>query len=310
METLALERCPACDAADTDRFLLGSHPLLRCRGCDLVYAERYADPDQIYVDGYLKGEGQWGPPNVLDPEFARRLADLNGRRMELLARVLPDGGRLLDVGCGMGELLVAARDAGWEAVGVEPVAASAAYARDERGLDVRTAMLADAGLGRGSFDVVAATHVLEHMPEGRSFLEHVAEWARPGGYVAIEVPNYGSLQRRTLDEGWIGLRPLEHVAHYTPDSLRDVFVRAGLEPVSITSPSYLWPESTLGQALADLGVHRGGRVLRKLTRRGQRDGREVRVPTAPLWGALRATERVLDRTGRGGLVFGIARRPG
>jgi SAM-dependent methyltransferase len=243
--------------------------------------------------------------DIQDPTFQRYLAGLAGRRLDILAPAAGRAGALLDVGCGTGEFLAVARARGWAVKGVDPVADAAEFCRDRRGLDVRTGLLADAGFPQASFDVVCAAHVLEHMPKATEFLELISRWARPGGHVLVEVPNYGGMQRRAMGVAWPGLRPLEHVVHFTARSLRVAFVRAGLVPVAVRAPSYVGPPQDLRYALADLGQSRLQPLLAPLCRRRG----AALVPTAPLWALLRAIDAVYDRCRVGMVLVGVARVP-
>src|SRR5205807_4291225 len=131
------------------------------------------------------------------------------RRIKLIERA--SGlrfGALLDVGSGTGEVLLAAGERGWRAQGVEPERTAAEMAR-RRGLTVAVAGLVQSGLPQRTYDVVSAFHVLEHIPDSRAFLRTMARWVRPGGFVAVEVPNFASVQRRRLGDRWSGLRPRE-----------------------------------------------------------------------------------------------------
>jgi SAM-dependent methyltransferase len=217
-------------------------------------------------------------------------------------------GSLLDVGSGTGEVLLAAQQRGWRAQGVEPEQTAAEMARD-RGPSVVVAKLEDSGLPERTYDVVSAFHVLEHIADSRAFLRTMARWARPGGYVAIEVPNFASVQRRRLGEAWTGLRPREHLVHFTPQTLRRTFAAAGIEPVLVRSPAYIGPPQTLDQALWDL-VRPSGRLhrlLRPLCHVGHRDGTPVAYPTPPAWLVLRLVEAIYDAAGAGAVVVCVGR---
>jgi SAM-dependent methyltransferase len=219
------------------------------------------------------------------------------------------GGSLLDVGSGTGEVLVAARARGWRARGVEPEGSGAQMARD-RGLEVAVSTLEDSGLPERAFDVVSAFHVLEHIPDSRAFLRTLSRWARPGGYVVVEVPNWASYQRRRLAHAWPGLRPLEHLVHFTPRTLPATVREAGLEPVAVRSPVYVGPPQALKHALDDLARHgRYRRLLEPFTVEREMDGQRARYPTRVGWALLRATEALYDRAGAGAVVFCVARVP-
>ena len=110
------------------------------------------------------------------------------------------------------------------------------------------------------------------------------------------LPNFDSRLRKRSEKfgGWRHLRPLEHITHFTPATLRDAFTRAGLEPVAVGSPSYAGPPQTLDEALDDL------------VRARWRPGLAI-LPKPLAWRAVRAFDRHDDRRDAGMVVFGVAR---
>jgi SAM-dependent methyltransferase len=310
MRVLELSACPGCGSEALESFELGAHRLHRCRACRLVSAPDYADPADVYVDGYMfGGAGQFGPGfDVRHPVFQRYLGRVAVRRIEMIERASGiRGGRLLDVGCGTGEVLLAAQARGWSAHGVEPERTAAQTAR-ARGLEVRGERLEESGLPERSYDVVSAFHVLEHVPDSRAFLRTLARWARPGGFVTIEVPNWGSVQRRRLGARWPHLRPREHLAHFTPQTLPGTLQRSGIDPVLTRSPAYVGPPQTLGDALGDLARDgRYRRLLEQLSPVRTVGGRQARYPGRLGWAVLRGTEALYDRAGVGTVVFCVGR---
>ncbi|CAN5613706.1 hypothetical protein BH20ACT2_BH20ACT2_20590 [soil metagenome] len=308
VKTIALRACPSCRATGSIGVALDEHPLRRCTTCDLVYAAEYADPDDIYKDGYLMGGGTFGPPNVLDPVFHRFLLDAGRQRMAVIEKAIGGPGAMLDVGCGAGEVLLAAKERGWRTAGADPVEDSVTLARS-RGLDVHAALLQDTGLPERSFDLVSAFHVVEHLTDSTAFLELIARWARPGGHVLVELPNWASVHRRRTGAQWPSLRPLEHLGHYSPDTLDATLRRAGLEPVLLRTMGFLWEGQTLDQALADLarqGWAPWFRRSRLLVH--ERDDHRLE-PSAAGWRVLRAVQAAYDRRRAGQVVFAIARVP-
>jgi SAM-dependent methyltransferase len=251
--TLALEACPACGARDAEAAELG---LRRCAACGTVYASEYADPGEVFVEGYFEGgAGSYGI-DTAHPRFQAFMAEVCARRCAFIEQ-LAGVGSLLDVGCGGGELLRAATARGWRAAGAEPMAEAVELARSRApGADIRAGLSSDVGFDARSFDVVCAFHVLEHMPDSRAFLGELARFARPGGLVVVETPNYASLLRRRHGSNWIHLRPLEHLAHFTPQTMRAAFAGAGLDPVRITTPTWIVGEHTAGELAAELALRR------------------------------------------------------
>lgn len=311
MKILKLPACPSCGGQEFQAFDLGEgNHLRRCLDCGTISAWEYADPSEVYVDGYMFGQvGKFGL-DVRDERFQQYLHRVADRRLEMIERATGlRRGSLLDVGSGTGEVMLAAAARGWRTQGVEPERSAAEMARG-RGLEVKVSLLEESGLPERSFDVVSAFHVLEHMPDSRAFLRTMCRWARPGGFVVIEVPNWRSVQRRRLREDWPGLRTHEHLVHFTPQTLARTMAAVGIEPVMLRSPAYIGPPQNLHHVLTDLVRHgRYRRVVQPLSRVHTVDGQRERVPTRPGWAVLRATEAVYDRAGVGAVVFCVGSVP-
>jgi SAM-dependent methyltransferase len=151
--------------------------------------------------------------------------------VEMLDR-LASGGRLLDIGCGTGDFLVHAQQAGWEVAGVELSERAAAHARG-RGLDVRTGALADQEFHPDSFDVATVWDVLEHLPQPRLELMAVRCLLKPGGMLVVRVPNVRAQIMRMYATKVLGkpggahLQADLHLNHFTPRTLTLLLERSG-----------------------------------------------------------------------------------
>jgi SAM-dependent methyltransferase len=145
------------------------------------------------------------------------------------------GPDLLEVGCGTGEFLMAAQQAGHRVVGLDLSEEAVTYTRRRRpGLDLRCATLDSNDLHPESFDVVAAFHVVEHVPDPVDLLRQMTRLLRPGGLVYIRVPNLNTWFRRVLGRNWWCFG-IEHAAHFTDMSLRFALGQAGLRVVVVRS---------------------------------------------------------------------------
>lgn len=228
-------RCIACDAAGPFKrvFKRGPYTLVRCRRCRLVF-QHPQPPDADIAASYYHDpaftEALFGPLRELTLARARE-------RLALLVGLgVAGGGRALDVGCSSGAWLEVAREAGWDGVGVELGASTAARAR-ERGLDVRTGTLVSAlpGLAGERFDLIAFWDTLEHLRDPLHELGLARELLAPGGAVAISCPNVAGLYPRVtyrLFARTLGVwehpeLPL-HMYDFSPKTLERVLARAGL----------------------------------------------------------------------------------
>jgi SAM-dependent methyltransferase len=211
--------CPACLGRDArGAGTAGGFRIRRCRRCQTLFTDRLptADEGTDYAAYYHPG-------NLDVPAFVRE-------RLGGIASSFDDSrrtGRWLDVGCGAGALLAAARDRGWDVTGTE-VAEGGARAVRERGFDVRTGELDQLGLPEGAFDVVSIIEVIEHVPEPRSLLAAASVLLRRGGVLYLTTPNGRGLSARLLGTRWSVVSPPEHLQLFSRAGMRLALAGAGL----------------------------------------------------------------------------------
>jgi SAM-dependent methyltransferase len=129
--------------------------------------------------------------------------------------------RILDVGCGTGANLLMLSEYG-EAEGVDVAEDALAFCR-ERGLDkVRLGAGEELPYEDGTFDLVTAFDVVEHMDDDLAGLREMRRVLRPGGRVLLFVPTFMFL--------W-GLQDevSNHRRRYRLPELRRVLEQAGFE---------------------------------------------------------------------------------
>jgi SAM-dependent methyltransferase len=215
--------------------LPGRFAVVRCASCGLVRTEpQPADPGAYYPSSEYYS---YAPPAV-SPLTRDAVASRYGRHARPLARLaarrisaLPPGppGDILDVGCGSGAMLLALEQAGWRGHGIE-LDAGAAQAANAAGLErVRVGDLLDAGYEAGSFDVVRFSHSLEHMRSPRAELAEARRLLRPGGRLAIAVPDFGALLRRLFGERWFFLDLPRHLWHFDRRTLPRLVGETGFD---------------------------------------------------------------------------------
>lgn len=261
-----LINCPLCGAADAATVQTvagrGSLPLLRlqqCRRCTLGYLNPRPvreDLGQLYAQDYeayqpvAEKAASWRrrlsadlerwvcrtrlgyPPPVTSP-LARLVAWVLSpwffpSRDALLAVPFTGQGRLLDYGCGSGWYLARMRARGWQVVGVDLSPFAAAVARENYGLEVHVGTLPHPCIPPASVDVVTMGQVLEHVPDPHEIIAAVTGMLRPGGRLALSVPNLASWGRRAFGPYWWPLQLPLHLLHFTPVALRQLMEQHGL----------------------------------------------------------------------------------
>ncbi len=176
----------------------------------------YADAESI---DYIEEE-------VGERETARRTLTAIERQVQ--------PGSLLDIGCWVGFLLAEARDRGWQTTGVEPSEFASDYARDRLGLDVITAAVDELQMPSGSLDAVFMGDVIEHLVDPGAALERIRDLLRPGGVVALALPDAGSAVARAMGRRWWSILPT-HVQYFTRPSIARLLDRAGFEVLETTT---------------------------------------------------------------------------
>ena len=152
---------------------------------------------------------------------------------ELLDDVaFPEGGRALDLGCGMGEFLQVLEERGLAAFGVEGNADQARAIR-ERGLGVGLADLeAPLPFSDATFDLVTCLEVIEHVAQADGLMEEIRRVLKPGGHLVLSTPNFAFLNYRI--RYLIGRPPFEegiHLRYFTRSTLEACIRRHHLEVV-------------------------------------------------------------------------------
>lgn len=234
-------RCEACEARDlephlrvaggrgeagliptTNRFGVALADIVRCRSCGHMQLERFPSAANL-ADSYAEAESL---------DYVEQEAGQRQTAREILGVIErhTNGRRLVDLGCWVGFLLSEASARGWEATGVEPSVFASAFARERLGLDVRTADLLEADLPPASFDAVFMGDVLEHLPQAGRALDRVRVLLRPGGVIALALPDAGSRLARVMGARWWSVIPT-HVHYFTRHSLETLLRRKGFEPV-------------------------------------------------------------------------------
>jgi SAM-dependent methyltransferase len=250
---------------------------------------------------YPAGYGAYGLPGgrlTLAASSAIRWYQARRRltRQPLAALRHRQPGRLVDVGCGRGDLGAVFVGRGWQVVGVEPSAAACSEAQ-ARGIDARLGTLQDVPLEQGMYDAAVFHHSLEHTHDPVADLGRIREALRPGGVALVTAPNFGSWQRRRFGSAWYHLDLPRHRTHFTAAGLARSLERAGLEVQTMaTSTSTVGLPATLQYVMAGRCLFPRGLGLRVAS------GLCILVlPLARLSDAL---------AGGGDQLHAVARRPG
>ena len=241
-------QCPICGDGHPDlRYQITRFQVFCYKSCDQIYLYPLPSPEEIremFARLYTSGEGS--VPELksyygycYDDEPDNPLVQLYEGWLDEIEKH-HEPGRLLDVGCGTGLFLSAARRRGWQPFGIDDSEEATKYAREEFGLDVWVGDFKDFHAENRRFDVITGWDILEHARKPLEVLEAMRNCLAPSGVVALSTPN----QRNILDlvagtfyrlsggraTGYLEKFYIEqHFLYYTPDTLAQALQRAGFE---------------------------------------------------------------------------------
>jgi len=141
-------------------------------------------------------------------------------------------GSLLEIGSHAGVFLNAAKERGWDVTGIEPNPLPRIYSEKNFGLKVHPESFEQTTLKDNTFDVIIATHVIEHIYDPKVFIKKAYDLLKPGGILVLETPTYDSFSFRLLKHRERSVRCPGHIYFYTQKSLADAVKGAGFKVVN------------------------------------------------------------------------------
>jgi SAM-dependent methyltransferase len=264
--------CPLC-GSDAERLVIevqdtmfgkpGKYRLVECQQC----AMRYLNPRPAatalmhhYPSDYLCYTNfddehwllRWAFQRMQQGQARRRL-----RQIERVTGKLKPGTRVLDVGCGRGELLTRLKnERQCICTGTDINSEVVALVSQQLGIPMLQGSLdeiSESDLPAQSFDLVTMTEYLEHEPRPGLMIEQARRIAKPGGYLAIEVPDISGPPGRLFRHNWWQIDAPRHLMFFSPDTLTKGLDRGGFDVVKVERYGML---TSMGYSLLQaMGLH-------------------------------------------------------
>jgi len=237
-------RCNLCGADDTELvFEKDGFSHVKCKICGLVYVNPR-------LDDIINNQNIIGNNFISEHDGINETAqiDYSGKRMLRLQREArgylkyKTKGHIIDIGCGAGGFLKAARDTGWNyPEGIEIVETIAEYAR--KFFPVHTKPIEDTYLQENHFDVARLNNVIEHLSDPKRVVSEIFRILRPGGLFVLSTPNIDSISVKMCGKKWQYFGGDDHIYLFSPETLKRMLNEAGFEIISIqTKGTHLTPK--------------------------------------------------------------------
>ena len=214
--------CPICENDASKPFgTKNGYALEECTRCGSLFVDPMPSAAELsaFYQDYHK-----------TAQYRSKLASKTRRAKNRIRRIRwrGQGKSFIDVGCNVGFAVEAARQLGFDALGVDvdEIAISEA-----RGLfpaaRFEVADVEDLAASGKVFDVVYCSEVVEHLADPRPFVAALRRILAPGGRSFITTPN---IAHRSLPDDLMTsdeIRPPEHLLYFNPESLTGLLERAG-----------------------------------------------------------------------------------
>lgn len=227
--------CPLCNAPSpvatgrTHTESAGTYRHFACSSCLVEFWWPLQNPGAAwYSEAKKYGDRNSDPVWNATANHKRVLSYLEGEK-----------GSVLDVGCGIGNFLVAAKARGWKCTGIDFDVDAIESARRVTGtsdFEATDVVSYAAAHPEKKFDLVTFFDVLEHVDNHNDFLDSIKKLLKPAGYIAMSMP----YREHAI---WLmkGDVPPNHLTCWDEASLRIFLEKHGFEIVRIQrNPASLW----------------------------------------------------------------------
>lgn len=209
--------------------------IYRCRDCNIQFQN--PQYNQAYLDDYYSGY------IIPRPEYEKLHVLTDRYKLKYLHRYTGKPGRLLDVGCGNGHLLKAAKAAGWDVTGYDVDPENTRKVSAELAVPIIHGQLqgiVEHASAHGQFDAIVLNQVLEHVKDPHEYFAMFEQVLKDGGHLMLAVPNINAFAarfKRFLEKVGIRKRKVgnyydtdHHIWYYTRSSLTFLLKKYGYTP--------------------------------------------------------------------------------
>lgn len=233
---LEIVTCPLCGNHQFQtEFVKNGFQVQKCSACHLELLNPQPSDgqlDEIYSSNYFLGDKS--------EKSLAQVAEMKRATAQLYLKSLlnygaPQGGRLLEVGCGSGDFLREAQLMGFEVTGVEypPYAVADARAKVEAGGGlVYCGEVADLDLPQGYYDVCVLSDVVEHVRRPDQFIQLLHRLLKPGATLLLVTPTLSSWSARLLGQHWMEYKT-EHLYYFDNNTVQTLLFQNGFRQMLV-----------------------------------------------------------------------------
>ena len=236
------KKCPWCNSENNHQFLkLNDYfltqeefEILECNNCKLLFTSPCPTPDKI--GDYYKSDDYLSHNEDKKGLFAKIYNKVKKRNIKNKFNIAISGRQsaasILDIGCGMGDFLLHAKEKGCNISGIEPSEDARKIA--EKKLECKILPPEELqNIPDNSFDIITMWHVLEHVADLKTEIYHLQRILKKDGKLVLALPNYKSYDAEYYKEKWAAYDVPRHLNHFSQTSIKNIFKETTLQLIDI-----------------------------------------------------------------------------
>jgi SAM-dependent methyltransferase len=235
--------CPLCSGNTLDPYLTSRDYFLtkeeftitQCRNCGFRFTNPRPETEKLpvyYESGHYISHSATRRGIVSKLYLLARSFTVK-KKFRFVSKLAPvTKGRILDIGCGTGELLATFKKNGWESTGIEPNEIARREATKNYGLSVFEPSRLKI-LPSGHYSVISLWHVMEHIDNLADTMNEIRRLLDPEGIIIVAVPNSNALDARIYGNYWAAWDVPRHLYHFTRQSMDRLFSEYGFQLLNV-----------------------------------------------------------------------------
>lgn len=244
-----MKSCVICQNDIFENIYSGTSPDLgdpfdveQCKNCKLI---RTKLPENFDFSPYYTKKDYYAEKKSV----FNLIKILTGKYLKVLPlEKYKNGGNLLDIGSGDGEILKLFKSPKWNLFGIEPYGSNL----NDNSMKIHETKFDKTDFENKFFDLVSFWHVLEHVENPHQVLQETKRIIKDDGVLFISIPNSGCFGRKFFGSNWFGWYLPVHVYHYDIKSLTKLLKQNGFEIIKIDKFTIEYGFGMLAQSLLNL----------------------------------------------------------
>ena len=244
---MILEKCIICKSKDINLYIKTfdrhygyinkSYDIFKCDSCAVLFLNPMISNDELivmYDDEYYAYNKIVKHNNNLFRKIKIIIRNILLGKAGTIDPIFSNvnGLKVLDLGCGSGQILLNMKSCGWEVKGVE-VSNKASEVGNKHGLNIFSGTLIDAKYDDNEFDYIRSNHSFEHLINPIETINELYRICKYSGKILIGVPNTNSLAFKLFNKFWYYLGVPFHPYNYNVKNLSFLLESNGFEVLKV-----------------------------------------------------------------------------